>query len=219
LATLAAATLPVLPAAAGLASPGPVSTSPAPAGVESVSAARRTNSIAELDDIDTLVRTHQARLLRLLTYTTGDPDLAQTIAQDTLLKAYNGRESFRGECSVSTWITGIALNVTRDHLRTEKYKFWKRVRSSAIEIGEMASFLPSAGVSPESRVLARERVQHLARAVDQLSKKQRTVFLLKFSEDLSVEEIAQMLDMGVNTVRTHLHRALTAVRGRLGGSQ
>ena len=59
----------------------------------------------------------------------------------------------------------------------------------------------------------------LAAAVAQLSKKQRTVFLLKFSEDLSVEEIAQMLDMGVNTVRTHLHRALTAVRGRLGGSE
>jgi RNA polymerase sigma-70 factor (ECF subfamily) len=173
----------------------------------------------ELDDIDTLVRTHQARLLRFVTYTTGDPDLAQSITQDTLLKAYNGRESFRGECSLSTWLTGIALNVTRDHLRTEKYKFWKRVRSSAVEISEMASFLPTGSASPESTILARERVQQLAHAVTQLSGNQRTVFLLKFSEELSVEEIAEMLGMGVNTVRTHLHRALTAVRGRMGGSQ
>ncbi|HTJ29261.1 MAG TPA: sigma-70 family RNA polymerase sigma factor, partial [Acidobacteriaceae bacterium] len=128
-------------------------------------------------------------------------------------------ESFRGECSLSTWLTGIALNVTRDHLRTEKYKFWKRVRSSAVEISEMASFLPTGNPSPESTALTRERVQQLAHAVTQLSGKQRTVFLLKFSEELSVEEIAEMLGMGVNTVRTHLHRALTAVRGRMGGSQ
>ena len=215
MATASAATFDALPAALAPASR-------APASVESVltrTEARRTASIGELDDIDALVRTHQARLLRLLTYTTGDPDLAQTIAQDTLLKAYNGRESFRGECSVSTWITGIALNVTRDHLRTEKYKFWKRVRSSAIEIGEMASFLPAGTASPESRIITQERVQQLADAVSQLSSKQRTVFLLKFTEDLSVEEIAQMLGMGVNTVRTHLHRALTAIRGRFGGSQ
>jgi len=212
LATLAAATLTVLPA-----------TSLAPSGVESVltrrETAQRENLIGELDDIDLLVRTHQARLLRFVTYATGDPDLAQSITQDTLLKAYNGRESFRGECSISTWLTGIALNVTRDHLRTEKYKFWKRVRTSAVEISEMASFLPAGAASPETRVLDRERVQQLAHAVQQLSEKQRTVFLLKFSQELSVEEIAGMLGMGVNTVRTHLHRALTAVRGRMGGLQ
>jgi RNA polymerase sigma-70 factor (ECF subfamily) len=205
LATLATAALPALPAAAFV-----------PASVES-GLARRATSIRELDDIDTLVRTHQARLLRFVTYATGDPDLAQSITQDTLLKAYNGRESFRGECSVSTWLTGIALNVTRDHLRTEKYKFWKRVRSTAVDVGEMASFLPADSASPETRVLAQERVQQLAAVVQQLSGKQRTVFLLRFSEGLAVEEIAEMLGMGVNTVRTHLHRGLTAVRGKLGG--
>ncbi len=205
MATLATAALPALPAAAFV-----------PASVES-GLARRATSIRELDDIDTLVRTHQARLLRFVTYATGDPDLAQSITQDTLLKAYNGRESFRGECSVSTWLTGIALNVTRDHLRTEKYKFWKRVRSTAVDVGEMASFLPADSASPETRVLAQERVQQLAAVVQQLSGKQRTVFLLRFSEGLAVEEIAEMLGMGVNTVRTHLHRGLTAVRGKLGG--
>src|SRR5580698_7055299 len=89
----------------------------------------RARPISELDDIDGLVRTYQARLLRFVTYSTGDPDMAQTITQDTLLKAYNGRENFRGECSVNTWLTGIAVNVIRDHLRTERYKFWKRVKA------------------------------------------------------------------------------------------
>lgn len=190
----------------------------APASVESV-LARRVSPIRELEDIDTLVKTHQARLLRFVTYSTGDPDLAQSITQDTLLKAYNGRDSFRGDCSVSTWLTGIALNVIRDHLRTEKYKFWKRVRSSAIDVTEMASFLPAGDASPEARMLAKERVRQLGEVLQQLSARQRTVFLLKFSEGLSVEEIAEVSDMGINTVRTHLHRALTAVRSRLGGTQ
>lgn len=206
MATLAATPLPACSAASLPA-----------AGVESV-LARRGTSIGELDDIDALVRAHQARLLRFVTFATGDPDLAQSITQDTLLKAYNGRESFRGDCTVSTWLTGIALNVTRDHLRTEKYKFWKRVRASAVEIGEMASLLPAGNATPEARLLAKERVRELAHAVSQLSAKQRTVFLLKFTEGLSVEEISEILGMGVNTVRTHLHRALTAVRGKMGGT-
>jgi len=206
LATCAAATLPALSAA-----------SFSPASVEST-LARGTSPIRELDDIDLLVRTHQARLLRFVTYAIGDYDLAQSITQDTLLKAYNGRESFRGDCSVNTWLTGIALNVIRDHLRTEKYKFWKRVRSTAIEITEMTTFLPAVGATPEAQMLAKDRIRQIAETLEQLSAKQRTVFLLKFSEDLSVEEISDLLGMSINTVRTHLHRALTAIRGKLGGT-
>ena len=176
----------------------------------------RARPISELDDIDCLVKTYQARILRFVTYSTGDPDLAKTITQDTLLKAYNGRENFRGECSINTWLTGIAVNVIRDHLRTERYKFWKRVKSSAVDAQEMASVLAMEGLSPEGQMLAREKVKLVSEVLETLSPNQRTIFLLKFSEELSVEEICTMLGMTVNTVRTHLHRALKAVRGRLG---
>jgi RNA polymerase sigma-70 factor (ECF subfamily) len=80
----------------------------------------------------------------------------------------------------------------------------------------MASFLPSDAVSPERRMLAEERVKNLYQVLETLSQNQRTVFVMKFSEEMSVEEISDILGMGVNTVRTHLHRALKAVRGRLG---
>ena len=92
--------------------------------------------ISELDDIDELVRLHQARIRRLATFSTGDPDLADSITQDTLLRAYRGRENFRGDCSVSTWITGIAINVTRDHLRSPRFKFWKQVQTTGIDAHE-----------------------------------------------------------------------------------
>ena len=176
----------------------------------------RTRPISELDDIDELVRTHRARLLRFVACSTGDQDLAETVAQDALLKAYNGRQSFRGECSVSTWLTGIAINVLRDHQRTGKFKFWKKVKTTAVDVHEMASFIPARGSSPEEQLLAREKVKRLAEIVQTLSPNQRTVFLMKFSEEMPVADISEVLGMPVATVRTHLHRALTAVRSRLG---
>lgn len=187
-----------------------------PQGVIESGQTERARPINELDDIDVLVKRYRARLLRLVTYSTGDLDLAETITQDTLLRAYKGRDKFRGECSVNTWLTGIAFNVIRDHLRTAKYKFWKQVKSTALDANEMASFIAADGLDPEGQLLAKEKVKQLARVLETLSYNQRTIFLLKFSEEMSVEEICTTLGMSLNTVRTHLHRALKAVRGQLG---
>ena len=171
--------------------------------------------ISELDDIDELVRVHQARIRRFAIFSTGDPDLADSIAQDTLLRAYRGRENFRGDCSVTTWLTGIAINVIRDHLRSPRFRFWKQVQTTGIDAQEMASFLPSGSITPERALLAREKVKQLWQVLDTLSVKQRTIFMMKFSEEMSIEDISAVLDMKSTTVRTHLHRALKAVRGRL----
>ena len=184
-------------------------------GLES-SVTGRARPISELDDIDALAKKYRARLIRFVAFSTGDADLAETIAQDTLLRAYNGREKFRGECSVGTWLTGIAINVLRNHQRTERYKFWRKVRATAVDVHEMASFLPADGSSPESQLLAKEKVKQLADVLQTLSKNQRTVFLMKFVEEMDVADISEVLGMQINTVRTHLHRALTAVRGRPG---
>lgn len=183
--------------------------------VESALPGRRA-AISELDDIDALEKKHGARLRRFVTYSTGDADLAETVAQDTLLRAYRGRENFRGDCSVNTWLTGIAINITREHLRSVRFKFWRQVRTTAVDVDEMASFIPSDAVSPERQLLAKERVKNLYKALETLSPNQRTIFLMKFSEELSVDEISKILGMGANTVRTHLHRALKAIRARLG---
>ena len=128
--------------------------------------AERAGVIIELDDINELVRLHQARIRRFVTCSTGDPDLADTITQDTLLRAFNGRESFRGDCSLSTWLMGIAINVTRDHLRSGRFKFWKQVRASAIDVHEMASFLPSEGISAERRVPADHPLRGIREMID-----------------------------------------------------
>jgi RNA polymerase sigma-70 factor, ECF subfamily len=174
---------------------------------------------SELDDIDALVRTYRPRLLRFVTFSIGDPDLAESITQDCFLKAYAGRASFRGDCSVNTWLTSIALNLIRDQQRLQKFRFWRQARATAIDVADAANFLPSNESSPESRLLAREQTRQVTAALENLSPNQRTIFLMRFSEDLDIAEIAARLAMPVNTVKTHLHRALKAVRAQVGNAQ
>ena len=173
-------------------------------------------AISELDDIDLLVKTYRARLLRFVTFSTGDPDLAETITQDCLLKAYNARDSFRGDSSINTWLTSIAVNLIRDHQRTQKFKFWKQAKATAVDVTDVASFIAADHSSQEQQLIAKEQVARLSGIIETLSQNQRTVFLMKFSDEMDLADISEAMGMPINTVKTHLHRALKAVRSQLG---
>jgi RNA polymerase sigma-70 factor (ECF subfamily) len=173
----------------------------------------------ELDDIDALARQYRPRLLRFVMASVRDEDLADTIVQDTLLKAWRNRAGFRGDCSVNTWLTGIAVNLIRDHARTQKFKFWRKAHATAVDATDMANHLRATGSSPEGSLLAREQALQVHAAMDDLSPNQRTVFLLRFIEEMELSEIAESMDMPVNTVKTHLHRAVKSVRARVGGGR
>ncbi len=181
-----------------------------------ITVGQRGTRISELENIDALVRTHRARILRFVTFSTNDPDLAETITQDCLLKAYNARESFRGDSSLSTWLTSIAVNLIRDHQRTQKFKFWKQARATAVDVNDVASFIAAGQSTPEVQLIAREQVSRLGSVLETLSANQRTVFLMKFSDEMDLQQISSTLNMPINTVKTHLHRALKAVRAQLG---
>ncbi len=187
------------------------------ATMSDVQAADRSSS--ELDDIDALVRTYRPRLLRFVTFSIGDPDLAESITQDCFLKAYNGRAKFRGDCAVNTWLTSIALNLIRDQQRLQKFRFWRQARATAINVNDAANFLPSNESSPESHILAREQTKQVQAALENVSANQRTVFLMRFAEDMDLSAIASAMNMPINTVKTHLHRALKSVRAQVGGAR
>ena len=184
-----------------------------------IEAGIRGRAISELDDIDELVKTYRPRLLRFVTFSLGDPDMAETIVQDTLLKAHRARESFRGDSSVNTFLTSIALNLIRDQQRTQKFRFWKQFRATALDVTDVASFVATDHTSAEAQLIAKEKVQRLYTVIETLSFNQRTVFMMKFTDEMDVQEISLAMGMPVNTVKTHLHRALKAVRQQLGASQ
>ena len=180
---------------------------------------RREKVISELDDLETLVRTHRARLLRFVAFSVGDEDLAATIVQDCFLKAYTKREQFRGDSSVSTWLTTIAVNLVRDHLRTRKLQFWRKAAKTSIDVMEVASVLPDNVSSPETQLLAREKAAAVTRILETLSVNQRTVFLMRFSEGMELASIAAATGLKLSTVKTHLHRAVHTLRERLEGAR
>lgn len=181
--------------------------------------AKRERVISELDDIETLVRTYRTRLLRFVMFSIGDEDIAASVVQDAFLKAYNGRENFRGDCSVQTWLTSIAINLIRDHQRTKKFQFWRKAGRTAADVMEMADLLPTRGSSPEGQILAREKAQQVTVMLEALSLNQRTVFLMRFQDEMEIAEIAEAMKMPINTVKTHLHRAVRAVREKMGDSR
>jgi RNA polymerase sigma-70 factor (ECF subfamily) len=174
---------------------------------------------SELDDIDALVRTYRPRLLRFVMFSIGDADLAESIIQDCFLKAYNGREKFRGDCSVNTWLTSIALNLVRDQQRLQKFRFWRQVRATAVDVTEAANFLPSQESSPERTLLVAEKSKQVQAALENLSPNQKMIFMMRFAEEMDLAEIAETIHMPINTVKTHLHRALKSVRAQVAAAK
>jgi RNA polymerase sigma-70 factor (ECF subfamily) len=166
-----------------------------------------------------LVKSYRARLLRLVSLSTGDQDLAETVVQDCFLRAYHARDGFRGDCSVGTWLSAIALNVMRDYQRLQKFQFWKKAGLAAVDITDVDSPLASEKPSPEARMLAGEQAKLIAVALKSLSPKQRTVFIMRFLDDMEPQEISVATGMSLSTVKTHIQRAMKAVRTRLGTMQ
>jgi RNA polymerase sigma-70 factor, ECF subfamily len=172
----------------------------------------RDRMIAELADVNTLCATYRSRIYRYALLSLRDPDLAETVTQDCFLRAYKARDDFRGDCSVATWLTRIATNLIRDSTRSRKFQFWKVASSTAAEVGAVADRLRSPGLSPETFLMVREELRGVWDAVENLPGKQRSVFLLRFVEEMELPEIATAMGLHVGTVKSHLHRALAAVR-------
>ncbi len=172
----------------------------------------RDRMIAELEDINTLCTTYRSRIYRYALLSLRDPDLAESVTQDCFLRAYKARGDFRGDCSVATWLTRIATNLIRDSTRSRKFQFWKTANSTAVEAGAIADRLSSPGLSPELSLVVREQLVKVWDAVALLPDKQRSVFLLRFVDEMELPEIATAMGLRVGTVKSHLHRGLAAVR-------
>jgi RNA polymerase sigma-70 factor (ECF subfamily) len=114
-----------------------------------------------------------------------------------------------------TWLMRIAINLEKDHWRNRRMQFWRHTRTNSVDLDEASDWLPSGERSAEQKMLAREQVGHVWKAVEKLSARQRTVFLLRYVEDQELSEIAQVTGLSEGTVKAHLSRALGKVRAQL----
>jgi RNA polymerase sigma-70 factor, ECF subfamily len=112
----------------------------------------------------------------------------------------------------------IAFNLVRDHTKSHKFRFWRTAAATAVDAYDLSQHLASGASSAEERLIAKERVEMVHQALPELSSKQRSVFLMRFVEEMDLPDIAATTGMSVPTVKTHLYRAVGAIRARLGAA-
>jgi len=181
-----------------------------------MTASQTEESAAEFAQV---AATHRPQIFRFLLSSLRDADLAETLTQDCLLKAHQNWQSFRGESTVMTWLMRIAINLQKDHWRNRRLQFWRRTRTNSVSADEASEWLPSAESSPEQQAVARDQVRLVWKAVDRLSERQRTVFLLRHVEEMELSEIAASMGLNSGTIKAHLSRAMVKVRAELGGQR
>ncbi|HEX4809371.1 MAG TPA: RNA polymerase sigma factor [Bryobacteraceae bacterium] len=175
-----------------------------------------TNISAAADDLEAIFRVYKSKVFRFILASLRDKDAAETLTQDCFLRAYQARDRFRGECSMDTWLMQIAVNLVRDHARSRRFQFWRRAHKTAQRVEELGDVLAGGEQSPEVKAVLKQQVDAVWIAAQSLPERQRTVFLLRFVEDMDLLEIAAATGMKEGTVKTHLFRALQTVRERIG---
>jgi RNA polymerase sigma-70 factor (ECF subfamily) len=165
---------------------------------------------------DEIIQQNQRRVYRVVFLLVRDHDVADTLTQECFLRAYRKRATFRGECRLDTWLLRIAVNLVRDHGKSRRAQFWRKlVGLDDEESGNATSRVASEQISPERQLLVREELQAVWDAAASLSDRQRTIFLLRFAEEMSLGEVAAVLRLKTGTVKAHLFRATEKVRAAL----
>lgn len=167
---------------------------------------------AEAQDFGALFLDHRPRIFRFLLASLRDREAAENLTQDCFMRAFKARNQFRGGASLATWLMHIAANLVRDHESSRRLRFWQRSARHNVDLSDAGEWVTDQRKSPEKLTLLKEQVESIWRAAGSLSERQRTVFLLRFVEDMDLLEIAAVTGMKEGTVKTHLFRAVQSVR-------
>ena len=163
---------------------------------------------------ESLVERYQQKAYRIAFDFTRDRDEAKDLSQEAFLRAYSHLNKFDGRSGFYTWFYRILVNICLDYRR-------KVQRTTAEEFNETienqveVSHPAAHPVSPDQQAIGGEFSRKVGAALETLPAKQRSVFILRNHQGLSIREIAEMMETAEGTVKVHLHRAVTALRQKL----
>jgi RNA polymerase sigma-70 factor (ECF subfamily) len=165
-----------------------------------------------------IVARHQARLFRVALRFTRDETLAQDALQDAFLQAFRKIDQFESQSALSTWLHRVTVNAALMRLRSQKRHHEIPLEETSpryTDGGELAEPVDDWSTAVDDGVIQSELALHAARAVDELPEGYRSIFILRELEDLSTEEVADILDLSISAVKTRLHRARLSLRKTL----
>jgi RNA polymerase sigma-70 factor (ECF subfamily) len=160
-----------------------------------------------------LIRIHQDRLYNSIVRVVGHRDLARDVVQDAFIQAIENISQFDGKSRFFTWLYRIAFNRAMSMHR--KYKPEVSLDVARENAGDET--MATSQDQPEDRVLHSELVDEVHRALEKLSSEHRAVVVLREIEGCEYEQIAEILDISLGTVRSRLHRARAEMRRLLRG--
>ena len=160
----------------------------------------------DADAFASLVRAHQGPVFSIGLRMLNRRDAAEDLAQDVFLQLYRKLGDIESLEHLGFWLRRVAANLAIDWLRRLPY-------TSTQPLDE------DAPIAAQEKPLDPLMDRQLARLLDELSPPARAVMLLRYQEDLDLTEIGAMLDMPVNTVKSHIKRSLTTLRSRMIGAR
>ena len=178
---------------------------------ENLAKAARSGDRAAFDE---LARRHSPGLVRLGASLTGDPDEAESLAQEALTRAFTQLGEYREDRPFGPWLRGILLNLCRNHLR-DRSRHARAVSSDRLAEAP-ATEGRRRGVL--SGILRREASDLTFEAIDQLPMPLREAFVLRFIEGMDYAEIGQAVGIDPATLRVRAHRARALLRAHLGSA-
>jgi RNA polymerase sigma-70 factor, ECF subfamily len=169
----------------------------------------------EMQAFDLLVLRYQHRLLGLIGRLVRDPHEAEDIAQETFIKAYRALANFRGESAFYTWLYRIAINTANNYLVSRG----RRPPDTDLDVDDEEEIEAQIALADHDSPEANQQRDELKRAIDQaiveLPEDLRTAFSLREFSGLSYEEITEIMDCPVGTVRSRIFRAREAIDAKI----
>jgi len=168
----------------------------------------------DVDSFNQLVTRWERPVYALAYRTLGREEDARDVVQEAFLRAFRGLKGFKGQAKFSSWLYRITLNLCRDWIRRER-------RAPIVQVPEgtdpvdLADERMAPTESVEELVARREMSSAVSKAMAELPEEQRTAIMLKEYHGLTFQEIAEMLDCPLSTVKTRLYQGLTVLRRHL----
>lgn len=164
---------------------------------------------------DLLVRKHQHKVANLVGRYIKDQAEVYDVVQEVFLKAYRGMDKFRGESAFYTWLYRIAVNTAKNYLasRSRRSAEYEVDADEAEQYGGESALKEYA--TPEREILTQEIKETVIKAIEELPEDLRTAITLREIDGLSYEEIAEVMDCPIGTVRSRIFRAREAIDKQL----
>jgi len=165
--------------------------------------------------IDELIIRYQHRLLRYLLFLTGNRELAEDLFQDVWMRVLVRGTQFNGQARFETWLFTIARNLVIDHRRKRTMASLDELVESGDDDRPMTFEVADEEPTPFDHFSSLENREHIATALLELDTLHREVLVLRFHEEMSLEEIAKVTRAPLSTVKSRLYRGLAMMKPRL----